>query len=209
MCLSEMFFIAASLPGSRQEKRAEWCLKCDLCPLADFNVLKKSTKVSRMGSLFDALITSKMRVRILQRLFLDAANKAYVRELASEFHASPGHIKQELTQLLEAGLLQSEQNGRQINYKANEQHPLFPELQSMVRKALGMDRVLESIIDRLGSLQAAYLIGDYALGRDGDTIELVLVGDINNTSLKDLVLKAERYVQRRIRPSVVTQAQWQ
>lgn len=151
-----------------------------------------------MVSLFDALITSKMRVRILQRLFLDSASHAYVRELAAEFNASPGHITKELSQLTEAGLLQSERSGRQINYRANDKHPLFPELQSMVRKALGMDKVLDSIIDRLGSLHAAYLTGDYALGRDNGRIDLILVGDINRENLADLVAKTERHLHRSI-----------
>jgi DNA-binding transcriptional ArsR family regulator len=151
-----------------------------------------------MVPLFDALITSKMRVRILMRLFLNAGNQAYLRELASEFDASPGHVNKELQQLAAAGLLDTEQQGRQINYRANTTHPLFPELQSMVRKALGMDQVLDSIIHRLGDLEEAYLVGDYARGEDSGRIELVLVGDINRTNLRDLQTKTERHIGRKI-----------
>jgi len=157
-----------------------------------------------MPPLFDALITSKMRVRILMRLFLDPKRQAYLRELASEFGASPGHVNKELQQLAEAGLLASEHHGRQINYKANTGHPLFPELQSMVRKSLGMDQVLESIVMRLGKLEAAYLIGDYALGRDTGVVDLLLVGAINRANLTDLSKKTERYINRKIRSLVLT-----
>lgn len=160
------------------------------------------------GAIFDALITSKMRVRILMRLFLDAGNQAYLRELANEFSASPGHVNKELLQLAAAGLLDSKQQGRQILYRANAKHPLFPELRSMVRKALGMDHILESIVHRLGALDEAYLIGDYALGKDSGTVELVLVGEIDHANLYDLRKKTERHLGRRIAAQVVTRAEF-
>jgi len=153
--------------------------------------------------MFDALITSKMRVRILMRLFLNPENQAYLRELAGEFQASPGHLRSELLQLNKAGLLTSAQDGRQVQYKANHRHPLFPELQSMVRKALGMDHIIESIIERLGNLEAAYLTGDFAAGFDSGIIDLLLVGDINRENLADLTAKTQRHLQRRIRTRVV------
>jgi len=155
-----------------------------------------------------SLITSKMRVQILMRLFLNPDSRAYLRELAHEFDASPGHVRSELQQLSETGLLTSEKDGRQVQYRADPSHPLFPELQSMVRKALGMDRILDSIIERLGKLEAAYLTGDYAQGKDTGIVDLVLVGDVNRRNLDDLVRKTERYIQRRIRTLVLSQEEF-
>jgi DNA-binding transcriptional ArsR family regulator len=155
--------------------------------------------------MLDSLITSKMRVQILMRLFLNPDSHAYLRELAQDFHASPGHVRSELQQLSAAGLLTSAKEGREVHYRADRSHPLFPELQSMVRKALGMDRIFESILDRLGNLEAAYVTGDYAEGRDTGIVDLVLVGDVNRDNLDDLVAKTERYIQRRIRPLVLSQ----
>lgn len=158
--------------------------------------------------MLDRLITSKMRVQILMRLFMNPDSRAYLRELADEFGASPGHVRSELQQLSEAGLLSSEKSGRHVDYRADNSHPLFPELQSMVRKALGMDRILDSIVERLGQLQAAYLTGDYAEGRDTGIVDLVLVGDINQHNLSDLVAKTERYIQRRIRTLVLSEEEF-
>jgi hypothetical protein len=154
--------------------------------------------------MLDSLITSKMRVQILMRLFLNPNSHAYLRELAQEFGASPGHVKAELQQLSKAGLLAGEKTGRQIQYHADQSHPLFPELQSMVRKALGMDRILDSIVERLGDLKAAYLSGDYAAGKDTGVIDLILLGDIDRRQLDDLVRKTERHIHRRIRTLILT-----
>lgn len=159
--------------------------------------------------MLDGLITSKMRVQILMRLFLNADSRAYLRELTKEFDASPGHVRSELQQLAQAGLLSSEREGRQVFYRAARSHPLFPDLQSMVRKSLGMDRILDSILDRLGQLEAAYLTGDYAEGKDTGIIDLLLVGDIDRQNLGDLVGKTERYIGRRIRTLVMSAGEFE
>jgi len=159
--------------------------------------------------LFTGLITSKMRVRILMRLFLNSDQQVYMRELIDEFNASPSQVRDELNHLKEAGLLLSNKNGRQIFYRANKKHSLFPELQSMVQKALGMDHIIESILQRLGALELAFLIDDYAEGKDSGLVDLVLVGQIDRKNLDDLVKKAERYIKRKIRTLVITKAEYE
>ena len=128
-----------------------------------------------------------------------------MRELADEFDASPSHIREELNQLTKAELLTSKKNGRQVIFSANRNHPVFNELQSIVKKALGMDQILDSIIHRLGNLEQALLIDDYAEGKDTGIIDLVLIGDIDQENLRDLAMKTEKYIERKIRTLVLTQ----
>jgi len=161
-----------------------------------------------MQTLFSGLITSKMRVRILMRLFLNPDRQAYLRELAAEFDASSSQVREELRHLSEAGLLTSARSGRQTFFRANLEHPLFPELQSMVRKSMGMDRILDSILERLGNLRLAFLVDDYAEGKDTGLIDLVLVGDIDRENLDDLVHKTEKYIERKIRCLVLTEPEY-
>lgn len=156
-----------------------------------------------MIPILNSLITSKTRVKILMRLFLNPDQNAYLRELADEFKISTGLVSEELKQLKKAGFLESEKNGRQIHFHANRHHPLFAELNSMVRKALGMDKIIDSIVERLGNLETAYLVGDYAEGKDSGIIDLVLVGAIDQTNLADLVTKTEKHIGRKIRTLVV------
>jgi DNA-binding transcriptional ArsR family regulator len=161
-----------------------------------------------MTSIFSGLITSKTRIRILMRIFLNPERNVYLRELADEFQASPSHIKNELDQLKEADLVTSRKNGRQVLFSANKKHPVFNELHSMVKKALGMDRILDSMIDRLGNLEKAILVDDYAEGKDTGIIDLVLVGDIDQHNLQDLTRKTERYIERKIRTLVLTNEEY-
>ena len=156
-----------------------------------------------MDNLLSGLIASKTRIRLLIRLFFNPHTKSYLRELAKEFNVSTNSVREELNQLKKTNLLKSEKNGRQVYYMANTNHSLFPELKSMVSKVMGIDQVIDSIVRRLGDLERAYLIDDYAEGKDTGIIDLLLVGDIDEYHLNDLSRKTERYIKRKIRSLVL------
>ena len=160
------------------------------------------------ASLLSGFITSKTRIKILMRLFLNPDQSAYLRKLADEFGVSPSHIKDELDQLTEAELLTSRKNGRQTLFSANPKHPVFSELHSMVKKSLGMDRILDSMINRLGELELAFIMDDYAEGKDTGIIDLVLIGDIDRDNLLDLTGKTEKYIERKIRTLVLSRDEY-
>ena len=138
------------------------------------------------------------------RLFFNPKARSYLRELAKEFNVSTNAVREELNQLKKTDLLKSEKNGRQIYYMANTEHALFPELKSMVSKVMGIDQVIDGIVNRLGDLERAYLIGDYAEGKDTGIIDILLIGEIDQYHLNDLTRKTERYVKRKIRSLVLT-----
>jgi hypothetical protein len=106
-------------------------------------------------------------------------------------------------------LLKSSKSGRQVYYTANTEHSLFPELRSMVRKVMGIDQVIDGIVNRLGKVDRAYLIDDYAAGKDTGIIDVLLVGDIDHYHLTDLTRKTERYIKRKIRPLVLTAEEYE
>jgi hypothetical protein len=154
--------------------------------------------------MLDALITSKTRIRLLVRLFLNPAMSSYLRELAEEFGESTNSVRIELNRLTEAGILESETKGKMVLYKAQTSHPLFPDIRSIVSKITGIDQVIESVIARMGQLEQAFLVGDYASGRDSGIIDLILVGEVNKMYLAELVEKVEKLIHRRIRSLVMT-----
>jgi hypothetical protein len=161
-----------------------------------------------MDSSFAGLISSKVRVKLIMRLFFNPEARSYLRELAKEFGVSTNAVREELNQLTKANLLTSYKSGRQVYYMANKLHPLFPELKSMVGKVMGLDQVMESILTRLGDLEKAYLIDDYAEGKDTGIIDLMLVGNIDQYHLNDLSRKTERYIKRKIRSLVLTREEF-
>jgi predicted transcriptional regulator len=157
-----------------------------------------------LENLLSSLISSKTRVKILMRLFFNPGTRAYLRELAKEFSVSTNAVREELNQLTKTSLLKSERKGRNVYYQANTDHALFPELKSMVSKVMGIDRVIDGIVSRLGDLERAYLIDDYAEGKDTGIIDILLVGEIDQYHLNDLSRKTERYIKRKIRTLVLS-----
>lgn len=161
-----------------------------------------------MGML-DAVIPSRTRVQILVKLFLNPSVRAYLRGLSKEFHVSPNAVRIELNNLRKHKVLVAEQDGRNVYYRANTRHPLFPELSSMVRKITGIDDLMKSVVDRLGNLESAYLVGEYAKGNDNGIIDVVLVGDVDKVQLDDFALKTEAYIQRKIRSLVLSRKEFE
>jgi len=161
-----------------------------------------------MENLFAGLIASKTRIKLLTRFFFNPEAKSYLRELAKEFNVSTNSVREELNQLTKTKLLKSEKNGRQVYYSAETSHPLFPELKSMVSKVMGIDQVIDGIVNRLGDIEEAYLIDDYAEGKDTGIIDLLLVGDVDQYHLNDLSRKTERYIKRKIRSLVLSRDEY-
>jgi hypothetical protein len=147
----------------------------------------------------DTLITSKTRLKLLLKFFLNPHNSAYLRGLETEFGESSNAIRLELNRLEQAHMLDSEVQGNRKLFKVNQQHPLYKDINSIVRKYFGLDVIIENIAVRLGNLEAVYLTGDIAKGRDTGIIDLILVGDIDQPYLVQLISKCEKLIKRKIR----------
>ncbi|MBX2970760.1 MAG: winged helix-turn-helix transcriptional regulator [Cyclobacteriaceae bacterium] len=163
--------------------------------------------------MLDTLITSKTRLKMLLKFFLNSNSSAYLRELAKEFGESTNSIRHELNNLSSAGYLIAREEGRSIYYSANTRHPLYPEIKTLVHKYLGIDKILDNIIHkvltRLGTLHLAFITGDYAEGRDSGIIDLILVGDIDQVYLRTCVTKAEKLINRKVRTLVLTHQEYE
>jgi len=146
------------------------------------------------------LITSKTRIKLLLKFFLNSNNTAYLRSLEPEFGESTNAIRQELNRFEDAGLLVSLSEGNKKIYKANTNHPLFPEINGLLMKHIGLDKIIEKVVNKLGQLEAVYLVGEIAKGKNSKVIDLWLVGDkIDKKYLLDLMEKAEQMINRKIR----------
>ena len=66
--------------------------------------------------MLDSLITSKTRLKLLIKFFMNPGTRAYLRELAKEFNESTNSIRVELNRLSDAKFLSSENAGRTIEY---------------------------------------------------------------------------------------------
>ena len=152
----------------------------------------------KLSTILASLITSKTRLKLLIKFFSHPNAQGYLRGLAEEFGDSTNAVRIELIKLEEAGLLKSSTQGQRVVYEVNTTNPFYDELVSIVSKFLGFDDLIEMVLDKIGNIQKAYVVGDYARGVDSGTIHLVLVGEVNEETLRNLVQKVSLKIKREI-----------
>lgn len=149
--------------------------------------------------MLQAIITSRTRLRLLVKFFINAANTGYLRGLASEMQENTNAIRKELNHLSDSGFIIREELDSKIMYRANAAHPFFEILQQMVRKYVGIDDIVERIFERIGAVSKVYLIGDYAKGLDTGIIEIVIVGEnLDQDYLDQMALKLSKEIDKKI-----------
>jgi len=149
--------------------------------------------------MLDSLITSKTRLRLLIKFFLNIGNKGYLNSLANEFGESTNSIRKELNNLSSAGYLEKHSENNKVIYKANASHPLFKIIQKIVHKHLGIEEILETVYNRIGYVKKIEILGDYAEGIDSGLIEILVVGDnIDKEYLDEIAPKIESKIKRKV-----------
>ena len=155
--------------------------------------------------MLNTLITSKTRLRMLIKFFINTTNKGYLNGLATEFNESTNSIRKELNNLSSAGYLLKSKSNNRVIYNANKKHPLFKVLQKVIKQHLGIDEIVTTILEKLGDVKSVAIVGDYAKGIDSGTIHVILLGDrIDVGYLKDLIEKIEKKITRKVSFEIVT-----
>jgi len=158
--------------------------------------------------MLNSIITSKTRVKLLLKFFLNSDTKSYLRNLEQEFGESSNAIRVELNRLENADLLNSEYSGNKKYFRANTNHPLYKDINNIVKNFVGIDKVIERVINQIGNLETAYITGDLARGIDSQIIDLVLIGqNLDNNYIENLIEKTEKIITRKIRSLVLTESQ--
>jgi hypothetical protein len=158
--------------------------------------------------MIETLISSKTRIKLLLKFFLNSETTSYLRSLETEFGDSTNSIRVELNRLEHAGMLSSAMDGNKKLFKANTKHPLFNEIHNIVIKHLGFDTIIEKVINQLGHIELVYITGPLSKGQDSQEIELILIGDINEEYLLDLIQRVEKLIKRKVKYQIWNSVLW-
>ena len=173
-------------------------------PTIEKTSLQKALNSSTMSSfatqfMIETLISSKTRIKLLLKFFLNGSNESYLRGLEHEFGESTNAIRLELNRLSKAGMLECDTRGNKKYFKANQKHPLYQEIHNILLKHIGIDKIIESVINRLGEVRKVYLTGRFANGIDSQIIDLMIIGDVDMNYLVQLIEKVEVLIKRKVR----------
>jgi len=149
--------------------------------------------------MLQSLIKSKTRLRLLIKFFISQTNRGYLNGLASEMNESTNSIRKELNNLYDAGYLVKIKNENKIEYQANIKHPMFEIIKKVIHKHLGIEDMIETVLERMGDIKQIVLVGDYAKGLDSGKIETFLIGDnLDMDYIVNLEKKVEKLIKRKI-----------
>lgn len=150
--------------------------------------------------MLESLITSKTRIKLMIKFFVNSDTTAYLRNLSEEFGESTNAIRLELNRFEEARLLESKSDQNKKVYKANTEHPYFKDMHRLLLKYVGIEEIVDSVVKHIGELEKGYIINDFAQGNPGNVLDLLLVGvNFDYDFLNKLVRKAEESVSFKIR----------
>ena len=158
--------------------------------------------------MLDTLITSKTRIKLMLKFFLNDSTSSYLRNLETEFGESSNAIRLELNKFEEAGLLETSLNGNKKIFKANKSHPLFQDIKNILMKYTGLDQIVEEVIQKLGDVERVYLVGDLSNGINSTVVDLIFIGSLNKNYLTNLIGKSEKIISKKIKYIIYTEEEF-
>jgi DNA-binding transcriptional ArsR family regulator len=158
------------------------------------------------GKTLEDVLFGKARGAILALLYEHPDESLYYRQITRQVKGlSVGTLQRELDTLTNLGLIERSDVGKQVFYRANRNHPVFPELRALVAKTVGAIPALRVALAPLADrISVAFIYGSKARGTEKaeSDIDLLVVG---RTTLEDVLEKVgniEASLRRVVNPTV-------
>jgi predicted nucleotidyltransferase len=159
----------------------------------------------------DLLFPLQYRGKALALLLLQPQRRLHVREIARLTGTVAGTMNKELNRLHLAGLLERHIVGNQLQYCANEAHPVFAELSALLRKTIGLADVLTLVLTPVASrISVAFVFGSVAQARETalSDVDVMVIGDVDFGEVVNLLYEAQTTLHREINPKVFSTTDW-
>jgi len=147
------------------------------------------------------------RQQILAAALLRPDKSWYLRELAEFLEVQPSSLQRELANLTESGILVKTIDGNRTYFKADPSCPIFPDLQQLLTKTVGVvDLLSESLLPFSKKIDVAFVYGSVAAGTAGSQsdVDLFVIGDIGLADLATVIRTAEQRLGREINPVILS-----
>ncbi|MHB8067734.1 MAG: nucleotidyltransferase domain-containing protein [Desulfobaccales bacterium] len=157
-----------------------------------------------MGTLSD-IFSSRVRAEIFRLLFGLDEKELHLREMTRQADLSLGTIRQDLQKLVKLDLVTTRRDGNRLYFRANTDHPLYPEIRKLVLKTAGLVEIFKSVLDREG-VELAFVFGSLASNREkaASDVDLMVIGTVGLRALSSWLSGVSEQVGREINPHTLT-----
>ena len=152
------------------------------------------------------ILSSKIRAEIFHLLFGIIAEELHMREIERRSGYAIGTIQTELTKLLRLDLVKKRKDGNRLYYRANKEHPLYPDIRSLVLKTIGLVDILENALRQDSDISIAFVFGSIALHEEtaGSDVDLMVIGKLGLRKLTGMLSGVPDQIGREINPYVLS-----
>lgn len=163
-----------------------------------------------MANLAD-IITSKVRIKILELFFSNLKELYHVRGIVRETGEEINAIRRELSKLESDGILKKEPRGNRLYYFVRPDHPFFGDLISMVAKTTGLGKNIIDNKSKIGKVSTIMFSGKFVRSKErkrSEDVDILVVGDIVLPELASLIRTEESKQSREINYSVMSREEF-
>lgn len=157
--------------------------------------------------MIEQLFGSKTRVKLLQLFYSNPGRSFYVREITRKIDEQINSVRRELSNLLNAGIISSENTNNRLYYEVNKTYQFYDPLSQIFGSASGVTADEDSnealtALKAVGNIDLALYTGQFTRDeRSG--VDFLIVGDINQTQLAKYVSDLEAKEGKSIRYAVM------
>lgn len=158
----------------------------------------------RKKSPIDALMP-RVRQRLLAATLLQPERSWYLADLSRYLGLAPSSLQRELAALGSAGILKTERRGRMVFYRADQDAPIFHELQGLLRKTAGLvDAIREALSPWAGGIRWAFVFGSMASHEEapGSDVDLFIIGMVRLSEIAGPVRELSATLGREVNPKI-------
>ncbi|MFP5492767.1 MAG: nucleotidyltransferase domain-containing protein, partial [Bacteriovoracia bacterium] len=146
-----------------------------------------------------AILGSSARAELFRLLFDGENRERYLRDLSKDTVVQVSALQKELKHLEALELLMTRIDGNRVYYRANREHPLYLDINSLVEKTVGVVAILKQALVH-PKIQCAFIFGSFARGeeRAESDIDIAVVGSITMRTLVELISVPQEKLARPI-----------
>ena len=159
-----------------------------------------------MAQLAD-IITSKVRIKILELFLSDLKEIYHVRGIVRKTSEEINAVRRELVRLEKAGFLKKEPRGNRLYYFVRTDYPFFGDLLSMVCKKTGLGGALIAGKNKIGKLNFVMFSGKFARRKKRkreDEVDILIVGEAVLPELATMIRTEESKMGHEINYTVMS-----
>ena len=157
-------------------------------------------------SVLAEILSSKIRAEIFRLLFGISAEELHMREIERRSGYAIGKIQTELKKLLRLDLVKKRKDGNRLYYRANKEHPLYPDIRSLVLKTIGLGDILKNALRQDADISIAFVFGSIARHEEtaGSDVDLMVIGKLGLRKLTGMLSGVSEQIGREINPHILS-----